>query len=84
MLNACPTKGTRAMEQIRSDSLVCDVVKNHPQTIVVFAHHGLNCVGCNISPFHTIADSAWENALSLDLLLGDLNRALRPVPPVLE
>ncbi len=72
------------MEQISSDSLVSDVVKDHPHTVVVFAHYGLNCVGCNISPFHTIADSARENALSLDLLLGDLNRALRPISPVIK
>ncbi len=77
-------EGTQGMEQIESDSLVCDVVKKHPQTIMVFAHHGLNCVGCSISPFHTVADSARENALSLDILLGDLNRALHPIPPVIE
>ncbi len=72
------------MEQIGFDSLVCDVVKEHPQTIAVFVRHGMNCVGCNISPLHTVADSAREYALSLEALLGDLNQALCAFSPVVE
>lgn len=61
---------------ISSDSLVQDVVELHPQTVLVFARHGLQCVGCYISPFHTVADSAREYAMALDLLLADLNQAI--------
>ena len=61
---------------ITAGSLVQTVVEDHPQTIPVFVHHGLHCVGCEISPFHTIADTAREYALALDSLLGDLNRAV--------
>ena len=67
--------GTELSRQITADSLVQDVVDCHPQTITVFARHGLQCVGCYISPFHTIADSAREYALALGPLLGDLNQA---------
>jgi hybrid cluster-associated redox disulfide protein len=67
---------TELSGQIRADSLVQDVVDRHPQTITVFARHGLQCVGCYISPFHTIADSAREYALAIDPLLGDLNQAV--------
>lgn len=61
---------------ITAGSLVQDVIEGHPQTIPVFVHHGLHCVGCDISPFHTIADTAREYALALDPLLGDLNQAV--------
>ena len=61
---------------ITADSLVKEVVEIHPQTIAVFVKHGLNCVGCYIAPFHTIADSAREHAIALDPLLGDLNQAI--------
>lgn len=62
--------------QITADSLVQDVVERHPQTVLVFARHGLQCVGCYIAPFHTVADSAREYAMALDPLLGDLNQAV--------
>ena len=63
-------------EQIKANSLVQQVVEQYPQTIPVFARHGLQCVGCYISPFHTITDTAREYALSLEPLLADLNRAV--------
>ena len=65
-----------ATTPITSDTLVLEVVERHPQAIPVFSRHGLQCVGCYISPFHTIADTAREHAMRLDLLLGDLNGAV--------
>ena len=67
---------TQSFECITADCLVQDVVVRHPQTIIIFSQHGLRCVGCYISPFHTIADSAREYAMALEPLLGDLNRAI--------
>ena len=63
-------------KQIAADSLVQEVVECHPQAIAIFARHGLQCVGCYISPYHTIADSAREYAMALDALLGELNQAV--------
>jgi hybrid cluster-associated redox disulfide protein len=65
-----------ATTPITADSLVQEVVERHPQAISVFSRHGLQCVGCYISPFHTIADTAREYALHLEPLLGDLNGAI--------
>ena len=61
---------------ITADCLVFEVVERYPGAIPIFAHHGLQCAGCYISPFHTIGDSAREYALSLESLLADLNRAI--------
>ena len=61
---------------ITGDCRVQDVVEHHPQTILIFARHGLQCVGCYISPFHTIADSAREYTMALEPLLQDLNQAI--------
>jgi hybrid cluster-associated redox disulfide protein len=71
-----PMNVTRAPEAIQADSVVQEIVEQHPQTIRVFARHGLGCVGCYISPYHTIADSAREYAVKLEPLLSDLNRAV--------
>jgi hybrid cluster-associated redox disulfide protein len=65
---------------ITAESLVQDVVERHPQTIAVFARHGLQCVGCYISPYHTITDTAREYAMSIEPLLGDLNRVIAANP----
>ncbi len=66
--------------QITDDWLVRDVVERHPQTIVVFARHRLQCVGCHIAPFHTITDCAREHTTAIGPLLGDLNRTIAPGP----
>lgn len=64
--------------RITADCLVQDVVEHHPQTILIFARHGLQCVGCYVSPFHTVADSAREHTMAIELLLNDLNQAITP------
>lgn len=67
---------TPAREPIVATCVVQEVVERYPQTVAVFARHHLSCVGCYISPYHTIADTAREYALALEPLLGDLNRAV--------
>jgi hybrid cluster-associated redox disulfide protein len=65
---------------ITATFLVQEVVERHPQTIVVFNRHGLQCVGCYISPFHTIADTAREYSLDIEALLLHLNQAIAAEP----
>ena len=69
---------TRLAESITGDSIIQGVIERYPQIIPVFARHGLQCVGCYISPFHTITDCAREHAMTLEPLLDDLNRAVLP------
>lgn len=64
---------------IAADSLVQEVVDRHPQAIAIFCRYGLQCAGCYISPYHTLADSAREYAMPLDALLAELNRAVATV-----
>ena len=66
----------RTIAPITADSLVKEVVDRHPQTISVFSKYGLKCVGCYISPFHTITDTAREYALRIEPLLSELNRVV--------
>ena len=63
-------------ESITADSIVQGVMERHPQTIPVFARHGMQCVGCYIAPFHTITDCAREHAMNVGLLLDDLNQVV--------
>jgi hybrid cluster-associated redox disulfide protein len=66
----------RLEQEIGADCLVQEIVEDYPQTVFIFAHHGLQCAGCYISAFHTIADSAQAYAIPLEPLLRDLNRAV--------
>ncbi|HNS51778.1 MAG TPA: DUF1858 domain-containing protein [Anaerolineae bacterium] len=67
---------TQPKEPITAESLVQQVVEECPQTILVFARHGMSCAGCYIAPFHTVADSAREHHQGVEPLLVDLNQAL--------
>lgn len=69
---------TRKVEPITARSLVQEVVECHPQTVAVFVRYRLQCAGCSISQFHTIADSARECAVALEPLLDELNQAIAP------
>lgn len=62
--------------KIGADHLVQEIVKDYPQTVLIFAHYNLHCPGCYISPFHTVADSTQAYAIPLQPLLDDLNRAI--------
>jgi hybrid cluster-associated redox disulfide protein len=68
--------GIQSASRITADCLVQETFEHHPQTIETFVRHGLQCIGCYIAPFHTIADCAREHAVSIEPLLGDLNRAI--------
>jgi hybrid cluster-associated redox disulfide protein len=60
---------------VTADSLVQQVVERHPETISVLAKRGMQCVGCYISPYHTITDVAREYGLAIEPLLLALNQA---------
>ncbi len=69
-------KQTTGAQPITANSLILEVVENHPRTIAVFSELNMACPGCYISPFHSVTDSAHEYGLHPDELLQALNSAL--------
>jgi hybrid cluster-associated redox disulfide protein len=63
------------LRRFTADTLVCDVVAGHPQTVLVFVRRGLHCPGCYIAPFHTLADTAHEYLIPIAPFLHELNQA---------
>jgi hybrid cluster-associated redox disulfide protein len=61
---------------VRADMLVKTLVEQYPETIRVFIQYRLHCVGCQISGFHTITDTAREHSTEIEPLLHDLNLAV--------
>lgn len=43
-----------------------------PATIPVFVHHRMLCVGCLISPFHTLANACDEYGLEQGAFMAEL------------
>ena len=52
-----------------------DLMREWPQTISVFMRHRMLCVGCLVSPFHTVTDACAEYQLDEEVFLAELMRA---------
>lgn len=49
-----------------------DLMTEWPQTVAVFLRHKMLCVGCLVSPFHTVTDACREYGLNEDAFLCEL------------
>lgn len=59
---------------ITKDTKIMEVIQNYPESVNVFAQHGLGCVGCMIANFETLGDGAAAHGIDIDLLVDDLNK----------
>lgn len=65
------------------DLLLDDLMKTWPETIPVFFRHKMLCVGCLITPFHTVQDACTEYGLNIDAFYQELAEALS-TPPFIQ
>jgi len=49
-----------------------DLMSQWPKTIPVFIRHGMLCVGCFVSPFHTITDACAAYNLDVETFLAEI------------
>lgn len=61
---------------LSADLTVDEVMRRWPRTLPVFVRLKLNCVGCDMAPFETLADIARTYDLDLPELLAQLEAAL--------
>lgn len=57
--------------------VIKELVEMHPETIRVFARHGLGCVNCAIATIDTVERGAAAHKIPLAPLLADLNLVVR-------
>ena len=62
---------------IDPDMPLADLMTRWPTTIPVFLRHRMLCVGCLISPFHTVVDACAEYGLDEDAFVAELLEAAR-------
>ena len=57
------------------DMPLADLMTEWPQTIPVFVRHKMLCVGCLVSPFHTLSEACNEYRLDEQAFLAELSIA---------
>ena len=57
--------------------LLRDVMDIWPQTIPVFIKHKMLCVGCAITPYHTIQDACLEHEVSEPAFRNELRQVIK-------
>ena len=68
---------------ISPDTLIGEIVTNHPGVEAVFGAHGLPCSGCHVSTRESVRGGAAVHHLDLEVLLEDVRRFVADgtVPP---
>lgn len=63
---------------------LADLMSGWPNTRAVFFHHHMLCVGCLVTPFHTVTDACHEYELDVDSFYDELTATLNlPLMPTL-
>ena len=52
-----------------------DIMSKSPEVISVLIKNKMHCVGCLLTPFHTITDAAFEHEIDEDALIAQLKVA---------
>ncbi len=63
-------------EKIKREMTIQEVVNSYPETLEVFARHGLGCIGCHVAAFENVEQGAIAHGLDVDVLMKDLNAAV--------
>ncbi len=63
------------IEPIATDTIIDRVMTDYPATVPVFLRWRMQCVGCPIAPFETIADACRIYQQPLDRFLTELRTA---------
>jgi hybrid cluster-associated redox disulfide protein len=61
---------------LEANLTVAEVLAQWPQTIPVFIHYRMACVGCAMAPFESLAEVAIIYRLDLDSFLRELRRTI--------
>jgi len=62
---------------ITKEMSIIDVVQNYPETLEVFARHGLGCIGCAAARFENLEAGAKVHGIDPDVLVDELNLAIQ-------
>ncbi len=62
---------------IHPEMLVADLLREWPQTIPVFLHYRMDCVGCSMAAFERLADAARIYNVPVEAFFESLEQSIR-------
>lgn len=65
---------------ITKDLTIGQVLRAYPRTLVIFAAHGMACLGCMGAADESLESGARLHGVAIERLLADLNRAAASAP----
>ena len=63
--------------EITKNSIIGDVLDQHPETANIFLSIGMHCLGCPASRGETIEEACMVHGADADALVNSLNTALK-------
>ena len=63
--------------EITKNSIIGDVLDNHPETAQIFLSIGMHCLGCPASRGETIEEACMVHGADADALVEAINTALK-------
>jgi acetoin utilization protein AcuB len=63
--------------KLTADLTVAEVMDRWPQTVPIFLHHRMACVGCPIGPFETLAEAEEIYGIEVDRFTKELQQTIR-------
>jgi hybrid cluster-associated redox disulfide protein len=61
----------------KADETIAELLAREPEAARILLNHGMQCAGCAIAPFETLADVCSVYAVPLEQLLEDLRSSAR-------
>jgi len=70
-------KGHKMTEKkVTKDMSIIEIVQNYPETIEVFARHGLGCIGCAAARFENVEAGAKVHGIDPEKLVAEINEII--------
>lgn len=66
--------------KITPDTVIADLLREHPEVKGVLEEFGMRCLGCKGSEAETVRHAARNNGIELARLMEELRSAARPGP----
>lgn len=63
-----------------SEQMLDELMQQWPETIPVFIKHKMLCVGCLVTPFHSVIDACAEYGLDTNAFMAELQAAVSAGP----
>lgn len=61
---------------ITKDMIIKDIVQKYPETLHVFGHFNMGCLGCSAALFETLEQGANAHGINVELMVKALNESI--------